>query len=92
MNKDERVDWAGLADRTVTYGEALDLSNSLWDQASASTDHKWALVAAHEAGKMDMLRIILRAEAEGLDMNWSRNWEYLGANDFITDTLTEEES
>lgn len=92
MNKSDIINWAAKADRTVTYGEALDLSNTLWDKASASTDHKWALVAAHEAGKMDMLRIILRAEVEGLDMNWSRCWEYMCARDFINDTLTEEES
>jgi hypothetical protein len=94
MNKDERVDWAALTDQTVTYGEVLDVSNTLWDMAAARAGHSnpLALIAAHEAGKMDMLRIILRAEVEGLDTNWSRNWEFKGALDFITDTLAEEES
>lgn len=97
MNKDERVDWAALTDQSVTYGDALDLSNALWDMAvlkavRGSALRGSALLAAHEAGKMDMLRIILRAEAEGLDMNWSRNWEFKGARDFINDRLAEEES
>jgi hypothetical protein len=95
MSKDVGPAWTQWADQTVTYGEALDLSNALWDKANAMSslkDINWALVAAHEAGKMDMLRIILRAEVEGLDMDWARNWEYLGANDFINDRLTEEES
>ena len=90
-NEERTISWT---DQIVTYSDALDLSSTLWDKAEASAgqEYQWALVAAHEAGRMDMLRIILRDETEGLDMDWVRNWEYAGARDFITDTLTEEES
>lgn len=91
MSKEADVNWVGLADRVFPYAETRDLSDTLWDKASASDDHQWALVAAHEAGKMEMLSIIIRAENEGLDMDWARNWEFKAARDFITDTLTEEE-
>lgn len=91
MSKEADVNWVELADQKLTYGEARDLSNTLWDAAEASTDHKWALVAAHEAGKMDMLSVIIRAENQDRDMHWSLNWEFKAARDFITDTLTEEE-
>ena len=71
MNKDQRV----------TGWDVSYMSNVLWSKAEASKDHQWALLAAHEAGRMSMLRGIMR---DG-DSDWARVVAYRSARDFMTE-------
>ena len=71
MNKDQRV----------TVWDVAQLDRTLWAKAEASKNHRWALLAAHEAGRMSMLRNIMN-NGDSDSMRW---FAYGCARDFITD-------
>jgi len=65
----------------VTVWDVKHLDRTLWDKAKASENHEWALLAAHEAGRMSMLiQIMLHGDSEKL-----RVFQFSCSQDFITD-------
>ena len=71
MNKDQKV----------TVWDVKHLDRTLWTKAQASENHEWALLAAHEAGRMSMLiQVMLHGDSEKM-----RVFQFRCSQDFITD-------
>lgn len=71
-------------DQRVTVWDVAQLDRTLWAKAEASQDRQWSLLAAHEAGRMSMLRSVMREDASDSDQ-WEYTVAYRSAQDFITD-------
>lgn len=81
---DKRKEGTVNKDQRVTVWDVAQLDRTLWSKAEASENHVWALLAAHEAGRMSMLRSMMREDASHWDQ-WEYTVAYRSAQDFITD-------
>ncbi len=71
MNKNQKV----------TVWDVKLLDRTLWAKAQASENHEWALLAAHEAGRMSMLiQVMLHGDSQKLRVH-----HFGCSRDFITD-------
>lgn len=68
-------------DQMFTVWDVKHLDRTLWSKATISENHEWALLAAHESGRMSMLRSIMN-DGDSDSMRW---FAYRCAQDFITD-------